>query len=541
MKKIYVGPDSRLHPDDETGTKEQPYSADFLQSGKDLTGSELIMLPGHIYFSGKVNIFSSDGPLVIRAMKRWETFMNSKDSNQDLIVDATGSNIHFKDLVFQDLSIEDRTITPYDRDTDISGAVFFRGPRQRIDTCIIRNLKLGIGFWSEAKNFVGKGNIIYNIGYYDETSVRKEKTHGHVVYGQTNGQDVSRFEGNVIFAGLNHGLHCYSQSKGKLDNLNIIDSIMFATKHRACLVGGTKAFKNLNFEGNAIYDAGASIGYDVFKQSKNIAINYNQFLECAPTFVNLKDVFLEYNTFVPKNGVVFNTMAPNEAGRFHYDNWHAEGNKVYTRGKDASIGRQVQNGGTKYDNIIHTGEGLAIDQVIADEDFSIYKYVEAGPGLVYFMYYHSMPKEKTTLKFKQHLGDVSVRNVLRPMTELSRGRVAENFAWTFINSEMGDRNSEFLGGNIDDLLPDPKRFGVMVIQQLDKVDEPDTDPGTEDPVPSKDDIRELAMILATAASSLSTAAKDMATAINEHGETLSELTKFLADKYELHEDGTQKE
>lgn len=531
MNKIYVGPENRLHPDHETGTKEQPESIKYLQSGKNLTGSEVILLPGNYYISGAVTVFSSKGPLVIQALNRWESFINP-NQDDELLIDATGQNIHFKDLVFQDINITDRTVTHEDPDTEVATSVFFRGPGQRLDNCIIHNLKLGVGFWSEATEFVGKGNIIFNIGFYDETTARKEGTRGHNGYGQTDGIHVSRFEGNILFAGLNHGLHCYSESDGKLDNLVISNNIMFATQHRACLVGGQKPFKNLLFQGNAIYDANCSIGYNVHVQGNNIEISQNDFLDCTPIFTNLKGVILEFNNFIPKNGVAFNTMVPLEEQRFDYNDWTSEGNTAYSKWENIRVGRQVQNGGTKYQG---PGDFIHIDNISEDEIFSKFRYVQAGPGLVFLMYYHSEPREFTVFNFQEALGKVKVRNVINPLVVIESLEVQMQSAYTYNNNSGMDAiiPAEFYGGNVEDLLPDPKRFGVLIFETIDQVTEP------EEPQEPQEEIKELAMILATAASSLATSAQDLSKTLSEQAEIHQELVNFLKEKYKL--DGVKKE
>lgn len=524
MKTIYVGPSGELHPDFEDGGKDTPFDIDFLASREDIGLAEIILLPGKYHFDGNVNVYSSIGPLTIKALNRWESFIQSPDDNNELLIDADGANVHFEGIVFEDVKIEDRTIEPNDRDTDIPGAVFFRGPRQRLDNCIIRNLKLGVGFWSTATEFVGKGNIIYNIGWYDETSVRKEGTHGHAAYGQTDGEHVSRFEGNVIFAGLNHGLHAYSQSEHKLDNLEIIDNIMFGTQHRACLVGGTKAFKNLSFEGNTVYDAGCQLGYNVHAKGENVLVRGNQFLECTPDFVNLKDVSMIFNDFVPKSTTAFNTLMPDEAQRYKLDNWNFASNHLYTKAREIRIGRQAQNLGTKYEGYGTPIFDDAFSHINGAEDFSIFRYIQAGPGLVYFMYYHSKPKEETRFKFNDALGKCKVSNVLDPTFLISEELDIDEPGDYIIPNDPTD--PKFLGGDISDLLPDPQLFGVLIFQQIERSTEPGEPQEPGDSEPSKDDLKEMADAMAAIAKSMGVSIKQIAENITVLGENLAEMAEM---------------
>ena len=534
-KQVFISPDGRQptandHNFQTAGNIDDPFNITYLTYNLNLEGNEIILLPGNYTLNESIRVYSRGEPLVIRAQKRWTAFIDSTD-DQKLAVNCNGGNVVLWGLVIRDLSVTDRRVTEASPETDLGGAVYFQGENQQLRNCIIENLQMGVGFWASAPNFIGEGNIIYNIGFYDETSGRKEGTRGHICYGQTDGVMGSRWAKNIMWGGLNHGLHCYSQSGGKLDNLNIEDNIMFATKHRAALVGGTVPFKNLEFKGNVVYDAGCQIGFMSYAKGSDIRLMGNMFLETSPNFVNLSDVTLYNNVFVPKSGTVFFTLAPNEKDRFNFDGWSAgSGNNVYMRGKNPSIGRQVQNGGTAYQTEPEVLKTL-FDNIDHSGSFTLYRYIEAAPGLVYYMYYHAQPKEETEFFFDKALGDkVNIRNVLDPTKILHTTKISESGKIVRLDNEGATPNpAPFLGGSVVDMLPDPRKFGVFIFEVVDStITEPEPEPDT--------DVRELAYQIQLAAASFGVSMEVLV----EKMDTISEVSQDLSSLFEDMSDEAKK-
>lgn len=541
-KRIYVHPDGLNDITKPGGTIDNPYSIKILSNGGDYTGYEIILLDGIHKLAGPINAYSTDPKDVveIRAANRWRACIKTYDENGKYFFQMTGKNVHLKDVVLEDATVADRHISEQSPEMDIAGYPSFEAENQRIVGCLIGNLKMGIGFWSNAKSFVCEGNIICYIGFWDDTSGRKEGTRGHAIYGQTGGKDGAAIVNNVIFGSLNHGIHCYSQSEEKLDYLQLRGNIVFGCKHREVLVGGTVDFRHLVFEDNVIYDGSCQIGYRSNKLGEFIDINNNAFLDCAPTFVNLEQVNMYNNTFVPKSGsVAFNTLVPTEEQRFDPVGWSLKNNNAYLKDRritKATIGRQVQNAGTK------RGVTEKIGVVHADVDgpgFSKYYYRRINDNLVYFAYYHSEPREYTDFQFEEGLGEVKVSNVLQP-TKSWLANIVPKYSYRYLNSTFFE--SDFLGGNIDDQLPDPKRFGVLVFQRVtDQVGpEPDPTPG-EEPEPFPESMKEVFNKFSDMFASMATVTATMTENFRELSEIQEKMSEYFEDQTETDDHGPEKE
>lgn len=538
-KRIYVHPDApEILLDEPGGTLENPFSINFLSSDRNLTGCEIILLDGKHTLSGPINVYSEDRkePVVIRAANRWGAQLESHDEDGKYFFQMTGKNVHLKDVVLKDATVTDRHIEEKDPDMDIAGYPSFEAENQRISGCLIGNLKMGIGFWSNAKSFVCEGNIICYIGFWDDTSGRKEGTRGHAIYGQTGSgnKDGAAIVNNVIFGSLNHGIHCYSQSEEKLDYLQLSGNIIFGCKHREVLVGGTVDFRHLVFEHNVIYDGSCQIGYRSNKLGEFVDINHNEFLDCAPTFVNLEQVNMYNNTFVPKSGsTVFNTLVPDEEQRFLQVGWSLKNNIAYLRNPkvtNPTIGRQVQSGGTKRET---TNEIKVVEWVLDGSGFSKYYYRRINDDLVYFAYYHSAPRKHTDFQFEEGLGEVVISNVLQPLKNWN-AKIAPKSSYRYIHD--GFVQSDFMGGNIDDLLPDPNRFGVLIFQKVVNQDQPGPKP---DPTPGgiNDVFNKFSDMFASVATVTATIA-DNFTELSEMAEKMSE---YFKDQSETDHHGPEKE
>lgn len=542
--KIYFHPDYLTDETKPGGTIDNPYSANYLSAGWDCTGHEIILLDGIHKLAGPINVYSTDPkePVVIRAANRWSASLQSHDENGKYFFQMTGRNVHLKDVVLEDATITDRHIEERSPDMDIAGYPSFEAENQRIVGCLIGNLKMGIGFWSNAKSFVCEGNIICYIGFWDDTSGRKEGTRGHAIYGQTGSQKGAAIVNNVIFGSLNHGIHCYSQSEEKLNYLQLSGNIIFGCKHREVLVGGTVDFRHLAFEDNVIYDGSCQIGYRSNKVGEFVDICNNAFLDCAPTFVNLEQVNMYNNTFVPKSGsVVFNTLVPQEEQRFDQVGWSYQNNKAYLKDSGlakATIGRQVQNGGTKR----QMTEKIGV--VHADVDglgFSKYYYRRINDNLVYFAYYHSEPREYTDFQFEEGLGEVMISNVLQPLNNWN-AKIVSKSSYRYHHPDFV--RADFLGGNIDDLLPDPTRFGVLIFQKVvDQVGpdpKPDPDPG-EEPKPFPVGINEVFNKFSDMFASVSTVTAGIADNFTELSEIAEKMSEYFKDQTETDHHGPEKE
>lgn len=535
---IYVHPDGLTDVTKPGGTIDNPYSANYLSGGWNRTGYEIVLLNGKHTLSGPINVYSEDPkrPVVIRAANRWQASLQSQEDGK-YFFQMTGRNVHLKDMVLEDATVTDRHIEEESPDTDIAGYPSFEAEGQRISSCLIGNLKMGIGFWSNARSFVCEGNIICYIGFWDDTSGRKEGTRGHAIYGQTGSKDGAAIVSNVIFGSLNHGIHCYSQSEEKLDYLRLNGNIIFGCKHREVLVGGTVDFRHLVFGDNVIYDGSCQIGYRSNKVGEFIDINHNDFLDCAPTFVNLEQVNMHNNTFVPKSGsVVFNTLVPEEEQRFDQVGWSYQDNKAYLKDRritKATIGRQVQNGGTIRQNTDK------MTTVFIDEVLSKYYYRRINDNLVYFAYYHSEPREYTDFQFEEGLGEVMVSNVLQPLNNW-KAKIVPKSSYRYLNSPFIE--SGFLGGNIDDLLPDPKRFGVLIFQKVVNQDipapEPDPTPG-EDPKPFPGGINDVFNKFSDMFASVATVTATIADNFTELSEMSEKMSEYFKDQTDHH--GPEKE
>ena len=152
-KRIYVHPDGLNDITKPGGTIDNPYSIKILSNGGDYTGYEIILLDGIHKLAGPINAYSTDPKDVveIRAANRWRACIKTYDENGKYFFQMTGKNVHLKDVVLEDATVADRHISEQSPEMDIAGYPSFEAENQRIVGCLIGNLKMGIGFWSNVR------------------------------------------------------------------------------------------------------------------------------------------------------------------------------------------------------------------------------------------------------------------------------------------------------------------------------------------------------------------------------------------------------
>ncbi|SFV50016.1 hypothetical protein MNB_SM-4-1464 [hydrothermal vent metagenome] len=123
-------------------------------------------------------------------------------------------------------------------------------------------LSEGLSVWSQASNFEGYGNILYDNGWTD-----MDRGHGHALY-QQNGTTMRILSDNIIAGHMGHGMQIYSSVVEKTNNFSIIGNIFFAAREvnggNGILIGSVDS-KNVKFNENFISSYALKYPYLIFE------------------------------------------------------------------------------------------------------------------------------------------------------------------------------------------------------------------------------------------------------------------------------------
>lgn len=122
-------------------------------------------------------------------------------------------------------------------------------------------LSEGLSVWSQASNFEGYGNILYDNGWTDI-----DRGHGHALY-QQNGTTTRLLSDNIIAGHMGHGMQIYSSVASKTNNFTIIGNIFFAAREvnggNGILIGSVDS-TNIKFNENFISSYALKYPYLIF-------------------------------------------------------------------------------------------------------------------------------------------------------------------------------------------------------------------------------------------------------------------------------------